>query len=86
MYFKRNTKDGSSLTAIEKVVPNNVLTTTTSDASDHRVLDSGTLFHMMSKSDYFSSFDKMDGSAILMGKDACCRAMREGTVSIHIFD
>lgn len=71
---------------MKKTIAGDVLSAIVPNVSNHRVFDSETSIHMTPNMNYFHSFVRKEGGAILMENDASCRIISEGTVWIHIFE
>ena len=50
------------------------------------MLDTRAIYHVCPNSNWFSSFEKLDGCFIIMGDDRPCNMKGIGTVQIKMFD
>jgi hypothetical protein len=54
--------------------------------SDQWVLDTACTFHTSHKRDWFTTYESVDGSSVLMGNDVACKIVGMGTIRIMMHD
>ena len=63
-----------------------ILNTSEYKGGDSWILDSGCSRHMTFNSNFFSTYQKVDGRKVTMGNEACCPMVGIGDVKFVMFD
>ena len=50
------------------------------------ILDYGCSFHMSPNRDFFTTYEPVNGGLVLMGNDAQCKVVDQGTIKIKTHD
>ena len=70
----------------EEEVSDFVLSVNTIRSNDDWILDSGSTHHVTLNTEFFSTYEAIDGGVVLMGNDAPCKIIGIGSVKINKYD